>query len=112
MDKYHIWVEQTITDRVSFYRFTYTKDAIANILVNLGGHISTSTMVNAHVTKITDQEISGYFDTTGRVWGGVDVAKVYFVIKLERPLVQLNAWVGDNKENDVSFVENFSFICK
>ena len=54
-------------------------------------------MVNAHVTKITDQEISGYFDTTGRVWGGVDVAKVYFVIKLERPLVQLNAWVGDNK---------------
>lgn len=102
LDKYHIWVEQTITDRVSFYRFTYTKDAIANILVNLGGHISTSTMVNAHVTKITDQEISGYFDTTGRVWGGVDVAKVYFVIKLERPLVQLNAWVGDNKENAVS----------
>lgn len=84
LDTYKIWVEQTVTDRVGLYRFTYTQDGLAKVLVNLGGHIATSTLLNAHVTKVNDTEISGYFDTAGRVWGGVDVAKVYFVVQFDK----------------------------
>lgn len=51
LDKYNVWVEQTATDRVSFYRFTYTEENLADILLNLGGYVGTSTMVNAHVYK-------------------------------------------------------------
>ena len=65
------------------------------------GHIATSTLLNAHVTKVSDTEISGYFDTAGRVWGGVDVAKVYFVIQFNKPMEILNGWVGDKKEMGV-----------
>lgn len=35
LEKYNTWVEQTTTDRVSFYRLTYTEDATAHILLNL-----------------------------------------------------------------------------
>ena len=45
LEKYNTWVEQTTTDRVSFYRLTYTEDATAHILLNLGGYVATSTMV-------------------------------------------------------------------
>ena len=86
LDSYKIWVEQTVTDRVGLYRLTYAEDGLAKVLVNLGGHIATSTLLNAHVTKVSDTEISGYFDTAGRVWGGVDVAKVYFVVQFNKPI--------------------------
>ena len=36
LDTYKIWVEQTVTDRVGLYRFTYTQDGLAKVLVNLG----------------------------------------------------------------------------
>ena len=101
LDSYKIWEEQTVTDRVGLYRLTYAEDGLAKVLVNLGGHIATSTLLNAHVTKVSDMEISGYFDTAGRVWGGVDVAKVYFVVQFNKPIEALNGWVGDKKEMGV-----------
>lgn len=101
LDKYNIWTEQTVTDRVGFYRFTYTQDAKAKILVNLGGHVATSTMINAKAVKVSDTEISGYFDTAGRVWGGVDKARVYFVVQFDTPFAQLNSWTGNQKDQDV-----------
>lgn len=100
LDKYNIWVEQTVTDRVSFYRFTPTKDALMKVLVDLGGFISTSTMINAQVTKISDKEIAGSFDTAGRVWGGADKTKVYFVVQFDQPLSAMNSWC------DKDFAEN------
>lgn len=51
LDKYKVWVEQTATDRVCFYRFTYTEANVADLLLNLGGYVGTSTMVNTHVSK-------------------------------------------------------------
>lgn len=101
LDDYDIWVEQTATDRVGVYQFTYTRGGEAKILLNLGGHISTSTMLNAHVTKRSDNEVSGYFETAGRVWGGVDVAKVYFSVQVETPFQRMNGWVGQKIQSDV-----------
>ena len=53
LERYQLWVEQTASDRVSFYRLTYTgkEDNILNLLLNLGGYVSTSTMFNADVRK-------------------------------------------------------------
>lgn len=112
LDDYNLWVEQTITDRVGLYRFTYAQDTLASVLLNLGGHISTSTLVNAHVTKVSDREVSGYFDTTGRVWGGVDVAKVYFTVQFEKPIQQMNGWAGTKKEEDISSFVGSSEVIK
>lgn len=101
LEKYKIWVEQTTTDRVSFYRFKYTEDAISNVLVNLGGYIGTNTMTNAQVTKVNNIEIQGSINTTGRLWGGPDNVKIFFTIQFNRPFEKLNGWVGDKKQNDL-----------
>lgn len=85
LDRYNVWVEQTNTDRASLYRMTFTEADDAAILLNLGGYVGTSTMVNAHVTKVEGSRIAGYFDTTGRLWGGPDVVRMFFAAEFSRP---------------------------
>ena len=101
LDKYKVWVEQTATDRVSFYRFTYTEENIADLLLNLGGYVGTSTMVNAHVYKKDDNSLQGYFDTTGRLWGGPDVVRIYFAVAFETPFCSLDGWADRERSTDV-----------
>ncbi|MDR1719748.1 MAG: GH92 family glycosyl hydrolase [Dysgonamonadaceae bacterium] len=88
----HIWVEQTATERVSFYRLRYTQDAISNILLNLGGYVCTSTMTDAQLQKVSDTELEGSVNTTGRFWGGPDNIRIFFVMKFNKPFEQLNGW--------------------
>lgn len=92
LDRYHTWVEQTATDRVGFYRFTYTREMPAEVLINLGGYTGTSTMVNAHAQRNGDNEICGYFDTRGRLWGGPDVVRIYFVVQLDKVAEHIDSW--------------------
>jgi predicted alpha-1,2-mannosidase len=92
LEKYNTWVEQTCTNRVSLYRMTYTKDAKAQLLMNLGGYLGTTTMVNAHAHKTSSQEIEGWFDTTGRLWGGPDNIRAFFVASFNKPFESLTAW--------------------
>ena len=101
LDDHKIWVEQTCTDRVSFYRLRYTEDAQSNLLVHLGGYLATITMTDAQVTKISDTEIEGSFNTTGRQWGGVDNARIFFVMRIDKPIEALNAWNGTEQLNDI-----------
>lgn len=101
LDKYDTWVEQTAGDRVSFYRFTYTKDALANILVNLGGYVSTATMTDAKVDKISDTHIEGSVNTTGRLWGGPEDVRIYFAIYFDKPFEQLNGWDSKQQLQDI-----------
>ncbi|GAB3650216.1 hypothetical protein GCM10028791_17110 [Echinicola sediminis] len=104
LDDYKIWVEQSSTDRVSFYRYTYTEDALSNILINLGGYLSTTTMTDARVTKISDTEIQGSVNSTGRLWGGPDNARIFFVIQFDQAMKELNGWDGEAKfQNITSF---------
>lgn len=99
---YNTWVELTATDRVSFYRLTYTRDAVANVLVNLGGYVSTATMTDARVTKVTDKEIEGEVNTTGRFWGGPKNVKIYFVARFDKPFEKLDGWVENDKFTDIT----------
>lgn len=101
LDDYKVWVEQTAGDRVSFYRFTYTQDALSNVLVNLGGYVSTTTMTDARVEKVSDKRIEGSVNTTGRLWGGPENVRIYFAIEFEKPFETLNGWDGHHDLSDV-----------
>ncbi|GHT73441.1 hypothetical protein AGMMS50262_04560 [Bacteroidia bacterium] len=105
LQDYGIWVEQTTTDRVSFYRFRYTKDDIADLLLNLGGYVSTATMTDCRVSKISNTEIEGSVNTTGRFWGGPDNVRVFFVMRFDRPFEQLNSWIDKHRQTDVSSLQ-------
>lgn len=102
LDKYKVWIEQTATDRVGFYRFTYTEEDIAKVLINLGGYVSTSTMVNARVYKKDKNRLEGYFDTTGRLWGGPDVVRIFFAVEFDTPFDVLNGWADQEQFKDIS----------
>lgn len=104
LDNYDTWVEQTAGDRVSFYRFTYTKDALTNILVNLGGYVSTATMTDARVEKVSNTRIEGSVNTTGRLWGGPENVRIYFAIDFEKPFEKLNGWDSKQELFDVKTV--------
>jgi predicted alpha-1,2-mannosidase len=101
LDKYHTWVEQTAGDRVSFYRYTYTKDAVTNILINLGGYVGEATMTDARVEKVSETRIEGSVNTTGRFWGGPENVRIYFAIDFEKPFEKLNGWDGKQDLPDV-----------
>lgn len=102
MEKYNLWVEQTATDRVSFYRLTYTEDAFSKILLNLGGYTATSTMVNAHVYKSGVDELTGFFDTKGRLWGGPDNVRIFFVARFDKPFCSIDGWADQQQFTDIN----------
>ena len=97
-----IWVEQTATERVNFYRFTYTKDTEARIIINLGGYVANSTMENAHITKVSNTEIEGWFSSVKRYWGGPKEVKIFFVIRFDKPFNHLDAWQGVNQQQNIA----------
>jgi len=102
LNDYNIWVEQTATDRVSFYRMTFTKDTTAKILLNLGGYVATSTMTDAFVKKVNDKELEGFFNTTGRLWGGPENVKVFFVAHFDHPLNSLDGWSDTDRYSNIT----------
>jgi predicted alpha-1,2-mannosidase len=105
LNKYQTWVEQTCTDRVSFYRMRYTEDAVANILFNLGGYVSTSTMTGAKVKKVSETEIEGSFNSVGRLWGGPEKVKFFFVVSIDKPMERMDSWEGEIKKNNIEILE-------
>ncbi|MCK5346672.1 MAG: glycoside hydrolase family 92 protein, partial [Candidatus Heimdallarchaeota archaeon] len=102
LNDYDIWVEQTVTDRVSMYRMTFTKDNNVNLLLNLGGYLCTSTMTNAFVKKVSDTELEGSFTSTGRLWGGPENVEIFFVAHFDRPFEQLDGWSDTTRYYNIS----------
>ncbi len=96
------WVELTATERVSFYRFRFTREEETQILVNLGGHVSNSTMCNIDVRKVNDREIEGSFSSTKRFWGGPKEVKVFFIVQFDKPFGSLDGWKGMNLLEDIT----------
>jgi len=101
LNKYRIWVEQTCTERVSFYQMRYTDDGEANILFNLGGYVSNSTMTGAVVNKVSDTEIEGSINAIGRLWGGPKSIKIFFVARFNKPMIKLDSWDGETQKNNI-----------
>ena len=71
LEDYGIWVEQTATDRTGFYRLTFTRDAEAGILLNLGGYLASTTMCNARVRRCGELPIFLGFWLMLRAFGAI-----------------------------------------
>lgn len=112
LEKYKMWVEQTNTDRASIYRLTFTENADAHILLNLGGYISTATMVNAHVTSYTASRIIGYFDTTGRLWDGPKTVRIFFAADFSRPFSSLQPFGAMEHDGQRLFAANTTAVAR
>ena len=108
--KYKTWVENSVTDRVSFYRYRFTETRPASILVNLGGYMGSTTMSQAKVSKVDNHSLEGSFVSTGRMWGGPNEIKVFFVIEFDQDFHQMNGWKENVNLPDISQLEGSSEI--
>jgi predicted alpha-1,2-mannosidase len=98
----HTWTELTTTDRVSFYRFRFTRDMQTQLLTNLGGYLANSTMENAEVKKNGNNEFEGSISSTKRYWGGPKDVKLFFVVQFDKPFKNLNGWKGKKHLKDIA----------
>jgi predicted alpha-1,2-mannosidase len=104
LDRYDIKAELTATDRVGVHRYTFGKAGPAEIIVNLGGRLGEAIMTGAHVTKVSDREITGYVDQKGTLTDGQYYGqshgqrnRLFFDIRFDRPFDSLDGW-NDSKE--------------
>lgn len=110
LQDHQVWVEQTATERVNFYRYRYTKDTDARIIINLHGHISNCTMKDAKIEKVSNREIQGSVSTVNRYWGGPKDVKVFFVIRFDKDFESLDAWSGKQQQNNIQQAGGDSLI--
>lgn len=105
---HHTWVEQTSTDRVSFYRFTYTQAMKTQVITNLGGYIGGTTMTHAQVKQTGNSTYEGSFSDVGRLWGGPKDVKVFFVVEFDKPFKALNGWDSKKLLRDIKEINGDS----
>lgn len=98
------WVELTATERVSFYRFRYTKDMATQILINLGGYLGNSTIANASIKKINDKEFEGSISSVKRYWGGPKDVKIYFIVQFDKAAQSLDGWKGTDLLSNITSI--------
>ncbi len=60
-------------------------------------------MINADVRKVGQTAFEGYFDLSGRFWGGPENVKIFFVAKFDKPFKAFNGW---NENEILSNIEN------
>ena len=97
LDRYKTWVELTSTDRVALYRYTFTENKPADILMVLGGKLGNCTMAGVSAKKVSSQKIEGEFSTIYRQWGGPGDVKVFFVIEFSKPFDGLDGWMAQER---------------
>ncbi|RYE14012.1 MAG: glycoside hydrolase family 92 protein, partial [Sphingobacteriales bacterium] len=102
------WAEFTATDRVVFYKFTYTTDMEAQILTALNGHVINSTMSNVLIKKVNDKEFEGSFSSINRYWGGPKDVKIFFNIRFDKAPKAYMGWNGSKHTKDINTVRGDS----
>lgn len=104
-----VWVEQTSTDRVSFYRFKWTEDTEAQLLLSLYGLVGNSRMTNADVKKISDHEFEGSVSSVDRAYNvGPKDVKIYFVVQIDKEWNSLGGWNGKERFQDITTLKGDS----
>lgn len=106
LPKSHVWVEQTATDRVSFYKFRWTKDTEAQLLLSLGGLLGNSRMTNPKIKRTGHSEFEGSVSSVDRAYNvGPKDVKIYFVVQVDKKWTSLDGWDGEKVMKNISLLE-------
>lgn len=99
--KHKIWAEYTATERVNHYRFTYTENQKAQIILGLSRHLGSTTMTNATIEKVDDRHVAIQFSTVNRFWGGPKEVSIYAFVAFDKNIEDFIA-VNENKTLPIS----------
>jgi predicted alpha-1,2-mannosidase len=104
--KQGILAELTASERVGLHRYTFSKDKIPHILIDVSSSLGNGKTTEGEVLIIPDQqEVVGAIRTFGSFasrYGGV---KVYFAARFNRPFSYFNVWSGNKLFKNQTSVE-------
>jgi putative alpha-1,2-mannosidase len=106
LDRYRTQVEYTSTDRVAFYRLSYSEAAQAKLLLQLGGFVGAASYVDGKAKWVSPTRIEGSHGMTDRLWGGPKLSHVFFVMEFDRPVQRMDGWKGGKEK--LSDIKAFS----
>jgi predicted alpha-1,2-mannosidase len=100
---YHIKTELTSTTRCGFFRLTFPKTDEGHVLFNLLFPAEYPFKVlDAKITRVSDQEIEGYSKQTS---AGFNDYTVYFVARFNKPFKAFGGWEGKGMKSDVAEIK-------
>jgi predicted alpha-1,2-mannosidase len=90
---YGIKAELTATARTGIHKYTFPKDTLSQITIDLGYAINWDAPTKTHLSVVDDTTIEGYRMSTG--WAKDQ--RLYFVIKLSKPFKSFQIFKNDIK---------------
>ncbi len=109
---YDIKTELTTTARTGIHRYTFPKDSLSQIHIDLGYALNWDSTIDTHINVVNDSIIEGYRKSTG--WAKDQ--RLYFVIQLSKAFHNYQLFTNDSlSKNPVSgkntkIVLNYSTI--
>ena len=95
-----IKAELTSTLRTAYHKYSYSKDDIQSVVIDLGFAINWDKTIASHINIVDDNTISGYRNSTG--WAKNQ--KVFFIAKFSKPITKYNL-VHDGQKIENTEVE-------
>jgi predicted alpha-1,2-mannosidase len=92
---YGIKAELTATARTGIQRYTFPKDSLSQIHIDLGYALNWDSPVDTYINVVDGTTIEGYRKSTG--WARDQ--RVYFVIKLSKSFKSFNIYSNDSLAN-------------
>lgn len=89
---YGIKAELTATARTGIHKYTFPKDTLSQIHVDLGYALNWDAATETHLNVVDNKTIEGYRKSTG--WAKDQ--RVYFVIKLSKPFKTFQIFKNDS----------------
>ncbi|MBV6647476.1 MAG: GH92 family glycosyl hydrolase [Cyclobacteriaceae bacterium] len=91
LDRYQTNVELTSTTRVGFHQYTFPDSTSRYVIFDTGAFLAHSETSSSSVTKVSDQEITGYA-VMAPTFRRPKPVKVYFVAQVSQPFVEFGGW--------------------
>ena len=108
---YGIKAELTATDRVGIHRYTFPKDSLSQIHIDLGYALNWDKATDTYIEVVDDVTIRGFRKSTG--WAKDQ--RVYFVIKLSKAFESYQLYENDTltsasaKGPNTKIILNYNF---
>ncbi|MGK0252684.1 MAG: putative alpha-1,2-mannosidase [Mariniflexile sp.] len=93
---YGIKAELTATERSGIHRYTFPKDSLSKIHIDLGYALNWDSPTETYINVLNSMTIEGYRKSTG--WAKDQ--RVYFVMKFSKPFKSFNVFNNDTLTNN------------
>lgn len=105
---HEVKAELSATTRCGIHRYTFPEREESRILIDLLFPTEWDygfSIQDACITKVSSTELEGYADCISGPWSSFNNYKLHFVIRFDKPFLQLNGWNEGREEDDIQSIQ-------